>query len=109
MKVDIGNFELGGKCKPRRSKIEISTHDLWNLDHTLALVIRKALRKFKKRTIATPCQFTKKEWEVILAKMIYAFNAVAEGDTTGEDWKEKGDRIKEGLLLFATHFQRLAY
>jgi hypothetical protein len=45
MKVNIGKWPKNGN--DRKVKVEISNHDLWNLDHTLALVIAPSLRAFK--------------------------------------------------------------
>ncbi len=55
MKVKIGNYPK--KTGDRKVKVEISSHDLYNLDTTLALVIAPALKMFKQHKGGIPGQF----------------------------------------------------
>lgn len=52
MKVEIGDFP--DDSSGRDVSVEISTHDLWNLDHTLALIIHPALVKLKAAKAGAP-------------------------------------------------------
>jgi hypothetical protein len=48
MKIEIGNHPGLKSKKKRVVKVRIHSYDSWNLDHTLALVISPALKKFDK-------------------------------------------------------------
>lgn len=46
MKVRIGNYPKDSS-KKRKISVEIDDYDIWNLDHTLALIIHPALIKLR--------------------------------------------------------------
>lgn len=108
MKVNIGNFPKGNG--ERKVKVEISDHDCWNLDSTLAYIIAPALRKLKEikcggpfvsdadvpdKLKSTAVKKTKKDisngtdknwfkrWDYVLDEMIFAFESV------NSDWEEQ--------------------
>lgn len=98
MKVDIGPYPKNGR---RRKSIRIDRQDIWSLDHTLALIITPALKRFKARKAGYPGSFFDHEsmnglsgkkrvqvqtaedlkasatWNAILDKMIWSFDQVA--------------------------------
>ena len=103
MKVEIGRYP-DSKSKARRMiRVKIDAWDTWSLNHTLALIIAPALRKFKKANNGVPgslmdlshhetmewnsAAFKKaerkasdradKEWDRILDVMIWSFEEVA--------------------------------
>jgi len=103
MKVEIGCYP-DSKSKARRTiRVKIDVWDTWSLNHTLALIIAPALRKFKKANNGVPgslmdlshhetmewnsAAFKKaerkasdradKEWDRILDVMIWSFEEVA--------------------------------
>ena len=66
MKVNIGKYKKNEN--PRTIKIEIDDWDIWNLDHTLAMVIHPALVKFRENLNGHPSQVTGEEWEEIMKR-----------------------------------------
>jgi hypothetical protein len=106
MKVFIGNYPK--KSGKRKVRVEISDHDVWSLDNTLAYVIHPALVKLRdakagspfvddedvpenlRRSAAPP---TENEWETddnfharwvwVLNEMIFAF------EMKNTDWEDQ--------------------
>ena len=106
MKINIGDYHKSGS-KDRAVCVKIGRHDLWSLDCTLAMVIAPALKEFKARKAGHPAQVTKKAWNDILDKMIFAFDIMAKGDHISLCDKESDALVTEGLRLFAEHYQSL--
>ncbi len=105
MKVFIGRFPKNGG--ERKIRVEISDHDVWGLDHTLAFVIAPALKKLKETKQGSPFvddadvpeelrsssapqvendgystdDNFHKRWEWVLDEMIFAF------ETINTDWE----------------------
>ena len=73
MKIELGRYPNKGK---RKMSIKIDKWDSWNADHTLAIIIHPVLVQLKKDTHGYPSEkgMTMKKWNVILDKMIFAFN-----------------------------------
>lgn len=124
MKVFIGRFPKNGG--ERKVRVEISDHDIWSLDHTLALIILPALKKFKENQMGHPCGLRpdptglpetgcgncgcEQEWNVILDKMLYSFEHIVDDRImvySTEEYKESQKKIQEGLELFGKYFQSL--
>lgn len=62
MKVKIGKYP---KQKERKVKIKFINDDFYSLDHTLALIIAPALRKFKKHKAGIPSScFSERHWDL---------------------------------------------
>ena len=105
MKVDIKKFPKKGNR--RKIKVQIDKWDTWNLDNTLAHIIYPALLQLKATKHGIPHDFSEvggesynsqecfdfyedkdgklfderiKEWDVVLDKMIWSFQQLAEGD-----------------------------
>jgi len=103
MKVDIKKFPKKGNR--RKIKIQIDPWDTWNLDNTLAKIIYPALLQLKATKHGVPQEFAEvggeeyrdqesfdfykedsdklfeekiKEWDVVLDKMIWSFQQLAE-------------------------------
>src|ERR1700692_2006077 len=99
MKVNIGPYKDN-----RKISIKIDPYDVWNLDHTLAMIIHPALLQLNKgcssprvsdddvpeelkSTSASPKENEwdldenyHKRWEYVLGEMIFAFSEIASGD-----------------------------
>jgi hypothetical protein len=100
MKVNISKYPK--KDGERKISVKIEDHDIWNLDHTLALVIHPALVMLKDKQLGAPntddedaperLRSTKakpkkneydsdsnhfKRWDWILGEMIFAFDQIA--------------------------------
>lgn len=97
--------------KERKIKVRIDHYDVWNADHTLALIIAPLLRKLEKHgTPATDREdapadpiyddektdyewdsgYSKARWEYILGEMIYAFEMKLDEDWDLEIYKNGG-------------------
>lgn len=119
MKVNIGKYKKNGN--PRTIKIEIDNWDMWNLDHTLALIIHPALVKFRKGLDTCgshPSEITFEEWEEVIDKMIFSFYTISndwffedkffrEGKFYDKEYDEYQEKIQEGLNLFGKWFRAL--
>ena len=79
MKIELGRDPNKGK---RKMSIKSDKGDSCNADHTLALIIHPVLVQLKKDTHGYPGDkgMTMKKWNVILDKMIFAFNELKKND-----------------------------
>ena len=131
MKVDIGDFP--DDSSGREVHVEISTHDIWNLDHTLAVVIHPALVKIKEAKPGAPfvdeedvpehLKMTPEEYkdfqeggdssewfkkyDYVLDEMIWTFDQLANHDEPLEGFDVWDDRVSNGLRLFAKYYRSL--
>lgn len=86
--------------KKRKTKVKIHDYDIWNLDHTLSLIILPALLKLKEdksgvpnvsnedipddlKTDSDDFNIIQKKWEYVLNEIIFAFQSQT------EDWKNQ--------------------
>jgi hypothetical protein len=122
----------------RNIKIKIHSYDIWNLDHTLSLIILPALKLLKEKAHAVPLltkskeqylplelrskpenydeyggcslELLEKQSNWILDEMIFAFETIANNDPL---WDLKNDgtveRVNNGLKLFGIVFTTLWY
>lgn len=127
MKVTIGPYPKPKSKAQRKVAVTVEDHDLWNLDHTLALIIHPALVKFrntghgapyvadedvpeklrstkskKKKNSSTDSNHFKR-WDYVLDEMIYAFEAVTKDDAMSFPT----DRVSNGLKLFGKYYINL--
>lgn len=128
----------------RTIKIRVDDYDTWSADHTLALIIHATLVEFRNsKRYGVPGYNTEdtvylsddsdyegdamelkvKEWNKILDKMIWSFDAIINEANHDNYWEETPDRdkwkihleklkkhnekIQEGLDLFGKHFRNL--
>ena len=76
--------------------------DTWNLDQTLACWIVPRLKVLRRDSSGYPLQLTERKWDVILYKIIRAFEIVRD-----EEWgvpEHYKATVDEGLDLFRKHF-----
>lgn len=106
MRVEIGPYINNPKSKKKRKiKVTIHSYDMWSLDHTLALIILPALKKFKK--------YADKRWDKDdMDKMIWSFDQIAnekeyDDPLYKKDYKAYLKKLQEGIDLFAKRFQGL--
>lgn len=80
--------------------------ELWALDSALSQMIVVRLKAFKDGHICHPPCITMEEWDGIIQKMIDGFEEVLTRDLTtekrGREWD--GEKVQEGLKLFAEYF-----
>ena len=86
--------------KKRKTKVKIHGYDIWNLDHTLSLVILPALLKLKEdkqgvpnvsnedvpdvlKTDSDDFDLLQKKWDYVLNEIIFAFQSQT------EDWESQ--------------------
>ncbi len=109
MRVVIGKYPGSRSKKPRRIDVRIDDWDLWNLDHTLALIILPALKRLRDTKMGSPyvddedvppemrlneepCEKNNWEgtpnvherWEFVLDEMITAFGFIVD-----DSWEEQ--------------------
>ena len=119
--------------KHRTIKIKIHNYDIWNLDHTLSLIILPALKLLKeKRGVPglskdeelylpeelrskpedydkngqLPFEIMEKQWNWIVDEMIFSFQMIS-NDETKWNMLEIDKRISNGLKLFGVFFRAL--
>jgi hypothetical protein len=96
--------------------------ELWNLSYHLAKFIAPRLKALRGVQAGYLACMTEKQWNVILDKMIYAFEVLDDEDIHSvykdkqgnwiEDPKERDKaaaKVQEGLVLFGKYFQSLWY
>ncbi len=133
MRVYIGPYKVKENEK-RVVNIRIDNYDVWNMDHTLALIIHPMLLKISQNKHGSPVvsdedlpkEFLEQypdgmdkdvheRWNYILSKMIYSFEHIVDNEWESklldEDYiKERNEidsKIQEGLILFGKYFTAL--
>lgn len=81
----------------------------WNLETRLAEHILPRLKRFKQVHTGYPMELTPQEWEIILDKMIFAFEFQASDivDREIDLSNDHFDKVKEGLWLFGVWYTHL--
>lgn len=120
------------KHRNRNIKIKIHNYDIWNLDHTLSLIILPSLKLLKEQKQGVPhlleeeqkfipeelryktedydksgqikYEILEKQWEYILEKIIKSFELMQKDEMLNNDEEIK---IKEGLILFGMFYRAL--
>ena len=128
MKIKIGPYR-----KNRAYHIHIDDWDVWSLDYTLATIIHPALIRLKEINHGYPelweegmvtshnydrqlhfkfideeveRKYLLNKWELIMDKMIYAFEMIKKDNAIY--WtNEEAEKVDEGLILFGKHYQSL--
>ena len=123
MKIYISNWPRN-PAKERKVDIRIDKWDTWSMDNTLSLIIEPMLKQLKANKSGHPCGIVPdpngetepgypcgncgcaKEWEIILDKMIFAFESLnndyedkyhsGECDFTWTPVNVKGEEVPEG-------------
>ena len=97
--------------------------EVWSLDHSIACYILPRLAYLREYHAGCPSSLVKmdnngkiiekdnydphEEWNNILDKMIYSFEAIADDYASISANVYSDPKVKEGLLLFAVHFNSL--
>lgn len=135
MRVVLGPYPKDPR-KKRKQQIRIHYHDVWGLDHTLALIIHPALIMLKERqhggpntddedvpeelrsTNAEPKENEYdldsnffKRWNYILDEMIWAFNEIKNEGELPEDefWLVKPEGMRFEKIDDDSGYSRLVY
>lgn len=103
---------MNKRIAKKKGLTKIQDNELWSLDFTLAKYILPRLEKYKNmERMGYPSKLSgEKEWDEILDKMIYSFKYVIERDKYYFDYnteKERIEKYKEGMNLFAEYFMDL--
>lgn len=80
--------------------------ETWSLDHSLAQWIVPRLKRFRGITVGYPGHLSEQEWDVILLKMIAAFEFAASEERWMASHTEY-QKHQDGIDLFAKHFWAL--
>lgn len=89
--------------KKQRRKYGFDDTELWSLYTTVARFILPRLKRYKEIDCGCPIYFEdKKEWIIVIQKMITAFEIIARDDTS--EFFDNNKEVKEGLALFSEHF-----
>lgn len=128
MKVSIGPYR-----KNRKIEVRIDAYDVWNMDHTLALIILPMLKQLKeskmgapfvddedvpeelKTTTASPKENEWdtdenwfKRWDFVLDEMIFAFSYHVDADADDMEQDDmKMNRVRKGTILFGKYYTNL--
>jgi hypothetical protein len=99
----------------RKIKIKIDDYDIWNLDHTLALIIYPAMIKLKSQKCGishvdyvedVPENIRddpEKSWEYVLDEIIYSFGCMC--DESFDMFDEVSyNRVRNGVRLFGKYY-----
>ena len=120
MKVEIGPY-VDNEQDERVMSVSLDDYDMWNLDHTLALIILPALKTYKEENYGIPWidnedvpeelrttpdgdeisndhHYTVEKHHYVLDEMIFAFSAHVDDDCDKQFWENGYDR--EGDLAF---------
>ena len=99
---------IGAHKENRVMNVRIDKYDTWNLDHTLALIILPALKQFLKKLHGYPGDLSEKQWDDVLNKMIWSFEAILMENEKDDIYTIEGNnRIQEGLELFGKYYRSL--
>jgi len=80
--------------------------ETFSLDYSLAKLIAPRLRKFSEIRRGYPSDMTDKEWQIILDKMIAAFE-FAGSEASWDAPPSEFEKHQEGINLFAKFFHSL--
>jgi hypothetical protein len=129
--IPVGPFNFLHSLRKRKTVIHIDNYDIWNMDHTLALIITPMLKMLKEKKVGIPGYITvseetgeeipfdeaQKNWDEILDKMIWSFEQKLDDDWDAQFHKDGtfdregyikySDKINEGFVLFGKHFNAL--
>ena len=128
MKVKICPYPKQSN-KKRKISVEIDNFDIWNVDHTLALIIHPCLVKLREchhgsssvsdedvpdKLKSTSAKHKKNEYDVdknwhkrwnwVLDEMIFSFKSVIDGDIISDSFYKNGVFDKDG---YEAHQARL--
>jgi hypothetical protein len=121
MRIHIGPYSRDDDT-PREVSVELHPYDTWNLDHTLALIIAPALRRFRDETCSFPFAFECADdptgdrglegWRAALDKMIASFESMyieyeVAPILSKEERASRAVIRQEGFDLFARHYTDL--
>jgi hypothetical protein len=82
-----------------------SDDECWDLYFHIAKRYLPALKRFRKNHAGYPGYLTSKQWNVILDKIIYAFEFIVKDNFAYN--KKVNEKVQEGCELFGKHFQNL--
>lgn len=124
-RIPAGPFNWIYSKKKRKINIHIDDYDVWNADHTLALIILPVLVKLKEVKHGSPCvdnedvpeEIAKldvhQKWNYVLDEIIWTFEQLADPDkeydlpSDRETQINYSNRITNGLILFGKYYRGL--
>lgn len=118
MKIHLGPYR-----KNRKIEVRIDDYDVWNLDHTLSMIISECLKKLRDNIHGYPMEFAPpdvredginyggegggiKAWRKIIDQMIEGFELMTEDDWPAID-PRKISKAQHALYLFSHYYMNL--
>lgn len=83
-----------------------SYKEVWSLFYHISKKYVGALKKIKEAG-SYPCSVTEEEWQLIMEKIIYAFEILAKDEPCSKETINNADKIQEGCELFGEWFRDL--
>lgn len=124
MKVTIGPYTEDNTT--RQVDVQIDDYDVWNVDHTLALIIYPLLQELRQSKGGIPNIDDGDapsdldliaRWDHVLDSMIWSFSQLLDGCCTNQYYQDgtcdidglrlHEQRVQKGLTLFGKYFQAL--
>lgn len=96
--IDRGD-KRWNEFKQQRCENGFDDSETWSLDCTISKFIEPRLKRFKEIKAGYPSNLLEEEWDMILDKIIYAFECINK-DNIFDNEKQ----VSEGLNLFRKHF-----
>jgi len=97
-------------CTVHRARLGFNPSDTWALDQSFAKYMLPRLKYFKTKMNSHPSQLTAKQWEREVAKMIAAFELIADDEKYYklDNRSHRAERmIEEGMDSFIKHYRNL--
>ena len=117
------HIHLGPYRKNRKVLVQIDDYDVWNMDHTLSMIIVEMLKKLKKQAHGYPTDFSDEDihddgvnyggrggginaWLKVMDQMIEGFTIM-----TGDNWPSVAEseltKAQHALNLFSHYYMNL--
>lgn len=108
MKFDMKLVIRWFKHKYQKIIRGFSDDETWSLDYEIVKFTLPRLKRFRKIAISHPSELTEKEWDIILSKIIVAFELfIEEGGSSIMKKQENQKQFNEGMELFGKYFLHL--
>lgn len=106
--LDMEEDKRQKRWQMEKKEFGFDERTLWDLQSDIATYIIPRLKAFREATgMQTPEELCSQSWNLILSKMITAFELICQDNVVHDFSQETDQNIKEGLNLFAEYFEEL--